>query len=36
MLEAPMWTVKKTEVINDIDKEMYRRGTCQGSKYVLE
>ena len=36
MLEAPMWTVKKTEVINDIDKEMYRRGTYQGSKYVLE
>lgn len=29
-LLAPMWSVKKVSVINDIDKELYRRGTYQG------
>ena len=29
-LLAPMWSAKKVAVINDIDKEMYRRGTYQG------
>ena len=29
-LVSPLWSLKKTSVINDIDKEMYRRGTYQG------
>lgn len=31
-LLAPMWSRRKTEVANEIDKELYRRGTCQGIK----
>ena len=32
-LAAPTWTLRKTEVINNIDKEMYRRNTYQGRLY---
>ena len=32
-LLAPLWSLKKTSVINDIDKELYRRGSYQGKKY---
>ena len=32
-LLAPLWTKKKTIVLNDIDKEMLRRNTWQGKKY---
>ena len=31
-LLAPEWTMKKTEVINEIDKELYRRNSYQGKK----
>ncbi len=33
-LLAPDWSRKKTMVINDIDKELYKRGSYQGIKYV--
>lgn len=33
-LLAPLWSLKKWEVLNRIDDEMKRRGTFQGSKYV--
>jgi radical SAM superfamily enzyme len=29
-LLAPQWSRRKTEVANEIDKELYRRGTWQG------
>lgn len=32
-LIAPLWTIKKTIVTNEIDKEMYRRNTWQSKKY---
>ena len=32
-LIAPEWSRKKVSVINDIDKELYRRGTYQGIKF---
>lgn len=32
-LLAPMWSRRKTEVANEIDKELYRRGTWQGCRY---
>lgn len=32
-LLAPLWSLKKTAVINEIDKELYRRGSYQGKKY---
>ena len=32
MLIGPMWSLKKWEVLNAIDKEMERRGSCQGCK----
>ena len=32
-LVEPQWSVRKTEVINMIDKEMYRRCSYQGIKY---
>ncbi len=32
-LLAPLWSRKKVTVINDIDKEMYRRNTFQGAEY---
>ena len=33
-LLAPLWSLKKWEVLNRSDDEMKRRGTFQGSKYV--
>lgn len=35
-LLAPQWSRKKTTVINDIDKELYKRGTYQGARCVAE
>lgn len=35
-LLAPMWSKKKVTVINDIDKELYKRGTYQGIFYKQE
>jgi radical SAM superfamily enzyme len=32
-LLAPEWSRKKVMVINDIDKELYRRNSTQGLKY---
>ena len=32
-LIAPLWSLKKFCVMNDIDKELYRRGTFQGCKF---
>ena len=32
-LLAPLWSLKKTCVVNDIDKELYARGTWQGKKF---
>jgi len=32
-LAAPMWSLRKTEVINNIDKELFRRDTYQGIKF---
>ena len=34
VLVAPLWTSRKTEVANEIDKELYRRGTWQGCRAV--
>jgi len=31
-LLAPLWSIKKTTVINDIDKELFRRDSFQGKK----
>ncbi len=33
VLVAPMWSRRKTEVMNMIDRELYRRGTYQGIYY---
>ena len=33
VLLAPKWSMRKTEVVNEIDKEMYRRNSWQGKKY---
>ena len=35
-LLAPLWSLKKVAVINDIDKELYRRSSYQGIKYVTD
>ncbi len=32
-LLAPEWSRRKTEVANEIDKELYRRGSFQGMRY---
>lgn len=32
-LIEPYWLIRKTTILNDIDKEMKRRNTYQGSKY---
>lgn len=32
-LLAPLWSVKKTTVLNDIDKLLYQQNTYQGAKY---
>ncbi len=34
LLLAPLWSLKKVSVINDIDKELYSRGSFQGIKSV--
>ena len=31
-LIGPMWSLKKFVVMNEIDKEMVRRNSCQGIK----
>ncbi len=36
VLVAPLWSRRKTEVTNEIDKELYRRGTWQGKFYVRD
>ena len=33
-LIEPNWLIKKFTVLNDIDKEMVRRNTCQGKRVV--
>ncbi len=33
-LIAPEWSLKKTTVLNDIDKMMFAKGTYQGKKYA--
>ncbi len=33
-LIGPLWSLKKFVVLNSIDKELLRRGTFQGSKYI--
>lgn len=33
VLVAPLWSLKKFVVLNEIDKEMVRRNCCQGDKY---
>ncbi|MBQ2862964.1 MAG: TIGR01212 family radical SAM protein [Clostridia bacterium] len=35
-LIEPIWSLKKTEVINMIDREMYRRESWQGKYYSIE
>ncbi len=35
-LVCPAWSRRKTEVANEIDKEMYRRGSYQGMRYLEE
>ena len=32
-LLAPLWSIKKTAVANDIDKELFRRNSYQGMKF---
>ena len=32
-LIEPQWTTRKTEVINMVDQELYRRGSYQGMRY---
>ena len=32
-LLAPLWSIKKMAVINDIDKQLYREDTWQGRLY---
>ena len=32
-LLAPLWSLQKFEVLNTIDSELVRRGTCQGSTF---
>lgn len=34
-LLAPLWSIKKMAVINDIDKQMYRENTWQGKTYGI-
>ncbi len=33
-LLAPLWSIKKTTIINDIDKKLFKRQSYQGVKYV--
>ncbi|MDR0847050.1 MAG: TIGR01212 family radical SAM protein [Lactobacillales bacterium] len=34
ILVGPMWSLKKFEIMNAIDTELARRGTCQGSGFL--
>ncbi|TFD98260.1 TIGR01212 family radical SAM protein [Jeotgalibacillus salarius] len=34
LMVGPMWSVNKWEVLTGIDRELIKRGSCQGSKYV--
>ena len=34
-LIAPLWSLKKFVVLNEIDKEMLRRNTYQGAKFNM-
>ena len=34
LLVAPMWCSKKVSVINEIDKELFKRNTYQGKNYI--
>lgn len=34
-LIAPLWSIKKTCVINEIDKEFFRRNSYQGARYNI-
>lgn len=36
LLLAPLWSRKKFVVMNEIDKELYRRGSMQGSRYPFD
>ena len=36
LLVGPMWSVRKREVLNAIDREMARRGTVQGARFCSE
>ncbi|MBO7376305.1 MAG: TIGR01212 family radical SAM protein [Clostridia bacterium] len=36
LLAAPLWSMRKTAVVNEIDKEMFRRGLFQGMLYPGE
>lgn len=33
-LIGPLWSLKKFVVLNEIDKELLRRDTCQGAKFI--
>lgn len=35
-LIGPLWSVRKREVLNEIDKELARRDSWQGKKYREE
>lgn len=33
LLVAPLWSLNKLQVLNEIERELERRGSCQGKKY---
>ena len=35
-LKAPLWSLNKISILNDIDKELVRRNTWQGIKRNIE
>ena len=35
LLTAPDWCRRKTAIANDIDKELYKRNSCQGKHFVV-
>ncbi len=35
LLIGPAWSLKKWEVLNAIDQELARRGSCQGEKHEV-
>ena len=34
-LIAPLWSIRKTCAINEIDKEFFRRNSYQGARYNI-